>query len=106
MTFLLDHDVPDDLIYSLRALGHGTVTLRSVLAIDVDDRSVLSYAAAHGQVLITCNRDDFLELSKTADHSGIIILIRRRSRTAERASLVRLLDQASEAGIFGNVNFA
>ena len=37
MTFLLDHDVPDDLIYSLRALGHEALTLRSVLEVDTEE---------------------------------------------------------------------
>lgn len=31
MTFLLDHDAPEDLPYSLEALGHGVVRLRDVL---------------------------------------------------------------------------
>lgn len=33
MTFLLDHDTPDDLAYSLNALGHKAVRLREVLPI-------------------------------------------------------------------------
>ncbi len=106
MTFLLDHDVPDDLIYSLRALGHEALTLRSVLEVDTDDATILQHAANRGQVLITCNRDDFLMLAQTAAHCGMIIVIRRRSRTAERAALVHLLDRAGEAGIVGNINYA
>jgi hypothetical protein len=39
-------------------------------------------------------------------HCGIIILIRRRSQALERAALVRLLDEAGEAGIRDNINFA
>jgi hypothetical protein len=56
--------------------------------------------------LITCNRDDFLTLSQSTAHAGIVILVRRRSRAQERAALVQLLDKAGESGIVGNVNFA
>ena len=45
-------------------------------------------------------------LAQTAAHCGMIIVIRRRSRTAERAALVHLLDRAGEAGIVGNINYA
>jgi predicted nuclease of predicted toxin-antitoxin system len=60
MTFFLDHDAPHDLTYSLRALGHEVVALRDVLPITVDDATVLRYAAEHGYVIITCNREDFV----------------------------------------------
>lgn len=106
MTFLLDQDAPNDLIYSLEALGHQTVILRDVLPVTAPDPDVLRYAAEHDHVLITCNRDDFLALAPTIPHRGIIILIRRKTRAAERAALVHLLDQAGEAGILGNINFA
>src|SRR5437867_1098448 len=106
MIFLLDHDVPDDITYSLPALGHSVVRLREVLAKDVSDQEVLSYAFELKAILITCNRDDFLELAKSHAHRGIIILIRRRTRVAERAALVKLLDQAGETGLADNINFA
>ena len=32
MKFLLDHDVPDDIAFSLEALGHAVVKLREVLS--------------------------------------------------------------------------
>jgi hypothetical protein len=35
-----------------------------------------------------------------------IIVIRRRTRAAERAALYRLLERAGETGLRGNVNFA
>jgi hypothetical protein len=57
-------------------------------------------------VLITCNRDDFQDLAKHQKHSGIIILIRRKTRMAERVALVRLLDTAGVTGIANNINFA
>jgi hypothetical protein len=81
--FLLDHDVPDDLSYS-----------------------VLQFAHDNDCVLLTCNRDDFLQLAKQKAHHGIIVVIRRRTRAAERAALFRLLDRAGEAGLKDNINFA
>ena len=106
MRFLFDHDVPDEMAYSLRAMGHEVTELRSVLPKDARDEDVLQWATANGRVLVTCNRDDFLTLTAAQAHAGLIVLIRRRSRALERAALVRLLDQAGEAGIQGNVNFA
>jgi predicted nuclease of predicted toxin-antitoxin system len=106
MTFLLDHDVPEDITYSLQTLGHRLIRLRDVLPKEAGDEQVLAHASQAKAVLITCNRDDFLELAKSESHCGIIILIRRRTRVAERAALVRLLDEAGESGITHNINFA
>jgi predicted nuclease of predicted toxin-antitoxin system len=106
MTFLLDHDVPDDLGYSLLALGHVVAHVRDVLPITSPDAEVLRYANEQGYILLTCNRDDFLELASSNPHAGIIVIIRRKTRAAERAALVQLLDKAGESGISGNINFA
>ncbi|MCZ7638942.1 MAG: DUF5615 family PIN-like protein [Verrucomicrobia bacterium] len=106
MRFLLDHDVPDDLAYSLEALGHEVAKLRELLPITAPDEEVLRLASDRGCVLITCNRDDFLAAAQQVAHRGIIILIRRKSRTLERAALVRLMDHAGEAGLRDNINFA
>jgi len=106
VNFLLDHDVPDDVVYSLQALGHEVHKLRDVLPATAADEQVLCVAAERNNVLITCNRDDFLGLAQHMAHAGIIILVRRRSRALERAALVQLLDSAGDAGIRGNINFA
>ena len=44
MTFLLDHDAPNDVVYSLQSLGHRLILLRAVLPIDAADEEVLSFA--------------------------------------------------------------
>lgn len=106
MKFLLDHDVPDDLSYLLEELGHNVTLLRKVLPEDTSDESVLQFAHDNDCVLMTCNRDDFLQLAKQKSHHGIIVVIRRRTRTDERAALFRLLDRAGETGLKDNVNFA
>ncbi|MCI0626176.1 MAG: DUF5615 family PIN-like protein [Acidobacteria bacterium] len=106
MKFLLDHDVPVDVSYSLRQLGHDVFRLPEVLDPATRDEEALKFARRRELVLITCNRDDFLQLARSVSHAGIIVLIRRRTRAAERAALIRLLDKAGEAGLRSNVNFA
>jgi predicted nuclease of predicted toxin-antitoxin system len=104
--FLLDHDVPDDVVFPLKALGHEVAKLRDLMPGTTPDDEILRVAHDQGSILITCNRDDFLDLAARSPHRGIIILIRRRSRVQERVALIRLLDSAGPAGIVGNINFA
>ncbi len=106
MKFLLDHDVPDRVGALLGEAGHAVVMLRKALPVDSRDSEVLAYAASKGLILVTCNRDDFLELARNQRHVGIIVLIRRKSRIAECAALVRLLAKSGETGLVKNVNFA
>lgn len=106
MKFLLDYDVPIDISYSLAELGHQVVRLPEVLDPSTSDEEILDHATRTGCVLISCNRDDFLKLAKGKTHPGIIILIRRKNRAAERAALIRLMDKPGESGIRNNINFA
>lgn len=106
MKFLLDHDIPEDLSYLLRELGHEVLRLRDVLPPEASDPTVLQFAQEHDCLLVTCNRDDFIELAQRQPHHGIIIIVRRRTRAAERAALLLLLDRAGETGLRGNINFA
>ena len=106
MKFLLDHDVPVDVSYSLKHLGHQVFRLPEELNPATSDEEVLIFARQRGLILITCNRDDFLQLAGAAPHAGIIVLVRRKTRAAERAALIRLLDRAGETGVRKNINFA
>lgn len=106
MKFLFDHDVPDDLAYALEASGHEVRLLRTVSPVTTPDDDVLRLAHQRGDVLVTCNRDDFLAAASRIAHDGLIVLIRRRSRAQERAALIHLIDRAGEAGIRQNINFA
>ena len=106
MRFLFDHDVPDDLAYAVRAAGHEVQLLRDVLPTTTADDDLLRIAGERDEVLVTCNRNDFVAAGRQTAHSGIIIVIRRCSRALERAALIRLLDNAGERGIRGNINFA
>ncbi len=111
MRFLLDHDVPGDVAHLLRYWGHEVTVLRGVLPITTPDEEVFAHAQREGLTLISCNRAHFLVLAERAIQTqaafaGLIILIRRRSRQAECAQLLRLLRQAGESGLSGNLNFA
>jgi len=74
LKFVLDQDVPDDLSYLLQELGHEVLLLRQVLPTDAADATVLQFARDNGCILITCNRDDFLELASHQGHHGIIVI--------------------------------
>jgi hypothetical protein len=49
---------------------------------------------------------NFLELAREQLHHGIVVVIRRRSRAAERAALLRLVERAGSEGLADNINFA
>ena len=106
MNFLLDHDVPDPLARVLVQAGHQVVLVRTVMPPDTTDDRVFEYAMKRRLVLLTCNRDDFLQLAHCRTHAGLIVVIRRRTRIAECAQLIRLLNKAGETGLAGNINFA
>lgn len=106
MTVLIDEDVATEIDRSLRQEGHGTVRVAEALGFRTDDVDVGEFACRQGFVVVTCNRQDFLELAGTAPATGLIILNRRLSRAAEVASLLRLIGKAGEIGLRGNVNFA
>ena len=76
MKFLLDHDVPDGLSYLIEHLGPDVTLLRKCLPVDSTDEAVLQFAHDHGFLLLSCNRDDFLQLATTRPHHGIVIVIR------------------------------
>jgi hypothetical protein len=80
--------------------------LRAESPTDTPGAEVLAHVARREWLSITCNRDDFLKLASVQTHADIIILIRRRSRVAERAALLRLLERAGLEGLAGNINFA
>ena len=106
MRFLLDQDVPEDLTYLLRELNLEVLRLRDVLPPGAADSAVLTFAHERDCLLLTCNRNDFLKLAETTPHRGIIVIIRRKTRAAERATLLRLLERAGEGGLRDNINFA
>ena len=106
MKFFLDHDVPERVAEVLQQEGHSVTRLRAALPTETPDAKVLNFAREHELILVTCNRDDFLSLAKTQKHCGIVVLIRRRTRIAECAALLRLVRTATASGLVENINFA
>jgi predicted nuclease of predicted toxin-antitoxin system len=106
VTFLFDHDVADEVAQMLRYWEHEVILLRKVLPITASDPEIFAYACDRGVLMVTCNRDDFLELAATRKHPGLIVLIRRRTHQAEAAHLLKLIENAGEVGLRGNINFA
>lgn len=106
MNFLLDHDVPVEIGRVLSQADHGVVYVSEALSCRATDSEVFEYGVAQQLVLLTCNRDDFLRLAHRRRHHGLVIVIRRRTRIAECAHVLRLLKAAGMDGIVGNINFA
>jgi len=104
--FFLDHDVPAEIARVLRHEGNEVIELREVLPVQATDPDVFNYARENDFILITCNRDDFLPFASRSANPGLIVLIRRRSRHAECANLLALLDRTGDSGLRNNINFA
>ena len=73
---------------------------------DFQVRGKLNFATSNRLDLVTCNRDDFLILARGRLHSGLIIPICRKTRIAECAAVIRLIENFGETGLVGNINFA
>ncbi len=106
MNFLVDQDVPERVAQVLLREGYRVTILREVLSAEASDATAWRYAQEHGMVVVTCNRQDFSDLAGSQAHAGLIILIRRRTRISECASMLRLVRKAGPVGIIGNINFA
>lgn len=106
MRFFLDHDVPAEIERVLRQAGHDATKVTDALDPTATDSEVFNYAARNNRIVVTCNRDDFLHLAATGPHAGLIVLVRRRTRIAECAALIGLLERAGSPGLDRNINFA
>lgn len=59
------------------------------------------------RIVITCNRAHFLALATaTETYPGLIVLNRRRTRTAEMSHVLTLLKNGGEQGLANNISFA
>ena len=106
MRFFLDHDVPSEVSRILARDGHDVIRLADRLPTTASDSEVFDAAQVNEAVLVTCNREDFLHLAKSRSHLGLIVVVRRRTRIAECAAVLRLLAHAGVSGIDQNINFA
>jgi predicted nuclease of predicted toxin-antitoxin system len=104
--FLLDEDVAVEVARCLQQAGHEVVFVADALGRRTDDVEVWRCAARTGAIMVTCNRQDFLELAGTEPAAGLIIVNRRVTRQAECGHVLRLVANAGESGLRGNINFA
>jgi Domain of unknown function (DUF5615) len=64
-----------DFVLILRALGHDVLTTSQAGQANqgIPDDEVLTFATANDLIVITFNRNDFIELHRSAHHAGIIV---------------------------------
>ena len=98
--------MPRHLADVLRRHGHKVELVPEVMSPEADDEEVFACAAEKRAIMLTCNRNDFLALAAENSHSGLIVLIRRRSALSEAGHLLELLGKAGPSGLEGNINFA
>jgi predicted nuclease of predicted toxin-antitoxin system len=106
MRFLVDEDVAVEVVRCLQQAGHEVSLVAEVLGVRTDDVDIWHHAVRTQAIVVTCNRQDFLELAGTAPETGVIIVNRRRTRQAECRHVLHLLESAGESGLAGNINFA
>jgi predicted nuclease of predicted toxin-antitoxin system len=104
--FLVDEDVAIEATRCLREEGHEALLVADVLGMRTQDVDIWRHAVQTHSIVVTCNRQDFLELAGAEPATGLIILNRRRTRQAECRHLLHLLANAGEGGLQGNINFA
>ena len=64
LKLFLDEDVNPLLAQDLRRRGYDVITPSEIDRLGRSDREQLEYAREQGRVILTHNRDDFLELAK------------------------------------------
>ena len=106
MKFLVDEDVAIEVSRCLEQAGHEVLQVGATLGFQTDDVDIWNYAVQSEAIVVTCNRQDFLELAGTSPETGLIILHRRRTRQAECGHILELLSKAGPTGLRNNINFA
>lgn len=75
----LDEDVPVQIAPPLRAAGFDVLTTRDAGRLKSEDPDQLEFAGREGRVLITRNRDDFVDFTvrfydEGRPHSGVLVI--------------------------------
>ncbi len=87
-------------------MGHEVLVVAETLGTRTDDADIWYHAVQTQSIVITCNRQDFLQLAGMEPATGLVVLKRRRTRQAECIRVLKLLASAGETGLKGNINFA
>jgi len=78
--FLVDEDIAVEAVRCLRQAGHEVLLVAEVLGMRTDDVDIWRHAVQTQSIVVTCNRQDFLELAGSEPPTGLIILNRQRTR--------------------------
>ncbi len=76
----MDEDVAVEVIRCLQPAKHEVSLVTEILGARTDDVDIWHHAVRTEAIVITCNRQDFLELAGTAPETGVVILHRRPTR--------------------------
>ncbi|MDZ7706778.1 MAG: DUF5615 family PIN-like protein [Trueperaceae bacterium] len=81
MRFLLDEDLPPKTADVGRGLGLDVVSVHELARTGLSDEHQLAFAASERRILVTCNRDDFVALTRSfyatgRPHAGIVMVSR------------------------------
>lgn len=87
--FYLDEDIPRSAAKVGRGLGLDVVSALEAGPTPRPDVEHLAAAAAQGRILVSYNRDDFIEITRDAfaagkPHAGVLILTRKLPRDPAR----------------------
>ena len=73
MRFLVDEDVAVEVARCLQQAGHEVLLVAETLGLQTDDVDIWHHAVRTAAIVITCNRQDFLELAGTEPETGLIV---------------------------------
>ena len=113
MTFYLDENLSPRIAEMLRARGLDALSAHEVPGnIQLDDRSQLLYAAGANRAIVTCDFEDFAELTgefiaTNREHAGIV-LVPPSFRTDDFAAIADAVEQMARdypGGLVGGIVF-
>ncbi|WP_170944001.1 DUF5615 family PIN-like protein [Leptolyngbya sp. BC1307] len=90
VAFYSNENFPIDMVAILRELGHDVLTSYEATQANqgIPDESVLAYATQSNRVVITLNREDFIQLHRSKKpHNGIVICKDDRDYSGQIAAL-------------------
>lgn len=79
MKFLLDEDVHPEMARVARGLGREVISVHEIDRCGLPDDEQLRFAVSQGRILVTRNRDDFIQLTVAffeagEPHCGVLIV--------------------------------
>ncbi|AVH65135.1 DUF5615 family PIN-like protein [Nostoc sp. 'Peltigera membranacea cyanobiont' N6] len=98
LQFYSNENFPIAIVNLLRSKGHDVLTYYEAGQANqgIPDDVVLQYATATGRILITENRQDFIDLHRTVpNHAGMIIFKHDRDYAGKVKAIIDFFDEDS-----------